>query len=279
LLRSFHRSRAICLSEKERVWLALCVTLGFVVPFYSVGYSAYGHGPDATICAWLAWSFIADSSLVLQGALLALALLFRMNNLLWLAWPIWLAWATRRDRSGPTATRVAGVAALGLLGFAPFCYVALAHPAVDGVPLYWKLDFFSLTRIPGGIWTELFEGQGLFIWTLIAVPGTIGLLSGLVRPTEPSSKRHLTGILIVMALMTLLFASVPDPAGSDAFGARRMSSFTGPLAIGLSLMRERLLPYPVAHRLLNALLLMMVITNLLLVHLAIQGTINLQQYL
>src|SRR5690606_19120303 len=68
--------------------LAGAAVFGFVVPFYAVGSSGYSHAVDAAVSAWLVWALVERERPVVIGALLACAVLTRMQNALWLLWPL-----------------------------------------------------------------------------------------------------------------------------------------------------------------------------------------------
>jgi hypothetical protein len=200
-------------------WLASVAVFGFVVPFYAVGSSGYPHALDAAIGAWLTWALVARKPAPVIGALLACAVLTRMQNVLWLLWPI----AELIVRREPAELRRVGViAAVGATGLLPQLWLGLAHPGSERGALGWTLAFFNLDGYPGDLWRVLFGVHGLVLWTPIAALALIGL----------ALHRRAAAWAVLVGLW-LLLASVRDVDGGDAFGARRLSGIVGLLALGL----------------------------------------------
>lgn len=214
--------------------LAAVAVLGFVVPYYAFAASGYAHATDAMVCAWLAWALLARKPAVVVGGLLACAVLTRLQNLLWLLWPLvellepdrncGTAQSPRRDRS----LRLAGIAAIGLLGLAPQVWLGLVHPGSERGPFGWTLAFFNLDDYARDLARVLFGVHGLVRWTPIAGIAVLGL--GLRSDKYP----RCWPALALLAGLWLLLASVRDVDGGDAFGARRLAGVVVLVALGLA---------------------------------------------
>lgn len=209
--------------------LAGAAVFGFVIPYYAVSAAAYPHALDAAIGAWLAWALLARRHPALIGALIAGAVLTRMQNALWLLWP---AIELIRTRTTGELRRIAVIAAIGALGFLPQVWLGLAHPGSERGALGWTLGFFDLDDYPLDLVRVLLGPHGLVRWTPIAGAALIGL-------ALPGDRRERAASLAVLAGLWLLLASVHDVDGGDAFGARRLAGIVGLLALGLARLAAR----------------------------------------
>jgi hypothetical protein len=250
--------------------LALVGTLGFVVPFYAVGRVGYAHAPDAAVCALLLYALVRGASAWRVGALLALAVLFRLQNFLWLAWPVVESWRARGRGDAGTWTRPATIGAVGLLGLAPQAWLAAMHPGTRLGPIRWGADFFDLDAYPADLFAVLMGGHGLLTWTPLAAIAIAGLLWAARTRDWPGAVPALT----VLGAMVLLMASVRDPSGGWAFGARRLSGCAGILCVGVGLAGRTPLARARPHGW-RALTWGLIAINLLLVGLALSGRISL----
>jgi hypothetical protein len=238
-------------------WLASVAVFGFVVPFYAVGSSGYPHALDAAIGAWLAWALVARKPALVIGALLACAVLTRLQNLLWLAWPI-AELIVRRDST--ELRRVGAIAVVAVAGLLPQLWLGLAHPGSERGAIGWTAAFFNFDGYPGDLLRVLFGVHGLVRWTPIAALSLIGL----------ALDRRVAAWAVLVGLW-LLLASVRDVDGGDAFGARRLAGIVGLLALGLG--RIDLAVH--WRRALNTTLALLLALNLALTGFAIAGTISL----
>lgn len=216
-----------------RVGLAATASLGFVAPFYAIGPAGYAHAPDALVCAGLVWALLRRASAVEVGVWLAIAVLFRLQNLLWLAWPLLECWRAAPDRRRDEVRRALGVATIGLVGLAPQAWLAWRHPGSSAGSIRWDLGFFHVRGIVGDIVEVLIGVHGLLTWTPIAALAIAGLLVAAWRAPAPA--RHVAGsALVILFANVLLCASVRDPDGGWAFGARRFAGCTALLGVGLA---------------------------------------------
>lgn len=250
--------------------LALAASLGFVVPYYAVGRVGYPHAPDAVVCAALTLALVRRDPAWRIGLLTATAVLFRLQNFLWLAWPVFEA--TRAARHGETRTtwrRPATIGAIALLGLLPQAWLGLAHPGSELGPIRWGLDFFDLEAYGHDLLVVLAGRHGLLSWTPLAALA----IAGLVGARGPRSVSALPA-LIVLAGMVLLVATVRDPSAGWAFGARRLAGCTGIFALGLGLaaLSRPALTHPRAFQIGTWTL---VLVNLGLTALALSGRISL----
>lgn len=239
--------------------LAGAAVFGFVVPFYAVASSGYPHALDAAIGAWLAWALVARAQPVVIGALLACAVLTRMQNALWLLWPIAELLLARLRRE--ELLRVGVIAAVGSLGFMPQLWLGLAHPGSERGAIGWTLAFFNFDDYARDLGRVLVGAHGLLRWTPIAALGLIGLALDHRRGRS----------FAVIGALWLLLASVRDVDGGDAFGARRMAGIVGLLAIGLASLDRAIR----VRRLVMIGLGVLVAINLALTGLAISGRVSL----
>lgn len=245
--------------------LAGAAVFGFVVPFYAVGSSGYPHAVDAAVGAWLASALVARERPVVIGALLACAVLTRMQNALWLLWPIAELLLLGRDATRDELRRVGVIAAVGALGLCPQLWLGLAHPGSERGAIGWTLAFFNVDDYPRDLIRVLFGVHGLVRWTPIAALALIGL--ALDRPRRAPA-------FAVWIGLWLLLASVRDVDGGDAFGARRLAGEVGLLALGLGRLDAARLDLRARRALIVALALLVAI-NLALTGLAIAGVISL----
>ncbi len=257
--------------------LAGAAVLGFVVLFYAIGRSGYAHAPDAAIGAWLVWALVDRRRPELIGALLACAVLMRLQNLLWLAWPLLELGVALRGRTGedsPAALRrLVIVSAITLLGLSPQAWLSLAHPGSAAGAIRWDASFFDLHELGIDLLRVLFGVHGLVRWTPIALLALIGL----ARMARGGSAREIASLL-VLGLFVLLCASVRDVDGGDAFGARRLAGLVGLLALGLAGLDRPDWGSGWRRPALVGLLVLLVAGNLVLVGLAIAGRISLASW-
>lgn len=249
---------------RERAWLALAGTLGFFVPYYSLGRVGYAHAPDAVACALLALALLRRRPAAVVGLCLAVAVLFRLQNFLWLAWPLFEAVRGPDRASG--LRRVASIAGVGLLGLLPFAWLGLAHPGSKQGAIRWGLDFFDLDGYLGDLLEVTIGTHGLFTWTPLAVVAVLGLVAA--RRVMPET---VWPAILILGANLLLLASVRDPTGGWAFGARRLSGCTVLLTIGLGLSITARGGGLFSRLLIGAL----VTVNLVLTGLALNGSISL----
>lgn len=258
-------------------WLVSTLTpLAFVVPFYAIGQVGYAHAPDAVMCTLVfgclagargqgssspatsgpATSGAAASGAAASGAAVAAAVLFRLQNALWLLWPALDAVARWRARaSTATSSHLQGrgggvlpLVAVASLGAAPQLYAALAHPGSDTGAIRWGLDFFDVDGLGNDLLTVLLGRHGMWRETPVALVATVGLaLTAVARPSEASGsaaaiqRRQLARrSFTVAAALVLLMACTRDPHGGHAFGARRLAGCTPILAFGVLQMLRRL---------------------------------------
>ena len=267
------RRRGRDLPAWRRDLLALAATLGFVVPYYALGTAGYAHAPDAAACAWLTYLALAGAPPGRLGLAVAVALLMRLQNALWLVLAPLLA------PPGHRRALVAGVTAAGvaLLGLAPQLYLSFAHPGSKRGAIRWSVDFFDLDHLGRDLGVVLVGVHGLFTWTPVAALAALGLALGL---RDPRARRPAAGLLLVLAALTLLFACARDPDGGYAFGARRHAGVTAALGVGLALLDAALADLAGragrwAPRALAAALAALVAYNLALTELALAGQLKL----
>ena len=230
------RSRFDSPSNESPLWergLALVPVLSFVLPFYAWGRAGYAHAPDALAGSMLTLTFLRRDSPRRYGPWLCVAILMRLQNFLWLLWPLLesLLSADRPRKSSAIALLQGGLWAL--LGVAPQLYLGWAHPGSERGPIRWGLDFFDLDSFGWDLLTVLLSKHGLLSWTPFAAIALLGLVLAAIRWRTPS-RRHDWGLpaLAVLTAMTLLFATVLDPDGGTAYGARRHAGCVGLLALG-----------------------------------------------
>lgn len=241
-----------------RALQAAALVLASVVPFYAVGRAGYMHAPDAALCAWLTWALLARRSPALVGALLACAVLVRLQNLLWIAWPLVELVTASASARRAELRRVGLIGLIGLAGLAPQAWLALAHPGSARGAIRWELGFFDVDALGRDIVRVLFGVHGLVRWTPLLGVGLLGLVVARLRPA-----------LAVVAALVLLCACVRDVDGGDAFGARRLAGLTGVLAVGLGVAWDR---WPTWIRAAAGLA---VLANLLVLALVLAGHVSL----
>jgi hypothetical protein len=255
-VRTIEAARSVSVGRAEL--LAGAAVFGFVVPFYAIGSSGYPHALDAAIGAWLSWALVERKQPAVIGALLACAVLTRMQNVLWVLWPIAELVLARKPAE---LRRVGVIAAMGALGFVPQLWLGLEHPGSERGAIGWTLAFFDLDDYGRDLVRVLFGVHGLVRWTPIALLGSSGLFIDQRRGRA----------LAVFGALWLLLASVRDVDGGDAFGARRMAGIVGLLALGLAALDGQIR----ARRLMMSVLAVLVAGNLALTGLAIAGKISL----
>lgn len=214
--------------------LAAAAVLGFVGPYYAVGAPGYAHAPDAAISAWLCWALVERRGPGQIGALLACAVLMRLQDLLWLLWPLMEIFADRTtQRRG--LPRLAIIVAIASLGLVPQLWLGLAHPGSARGSLGWTIAFFDLQDHGRDLVRVGLGVHGLIRWTPIAGLALLGLGAGaLGSQRRPGDRLRSIEALAVLAAMWLLLAAVADVDGGDAFGARRLAGCVGILALGLA---------------------------------------------
>lgn len=264
----------LALSRARRDGLALAATLGFVVPFYTIGTAGYAHAPDAAACAWLLALICRGARPFACGLALAAALLMRLQNGLWVLVPA-LAWLLGPRPRPPPLRGALITLALGALGLAQQAYAALAHPGSKRGAIRWGLDFFDLDHLGRDLRQVLVGVHGLWTWTPIALLATVGLAMGATRrDTRPLA----LALLALLAALTFLFACALDPDGGHAFGARRHAGMSAVLALGLAFLAVQLRALPRGRlwtRAADLLLVGLVGYNLYLSELAATGALGL----
>jgi hypothetical protein len=251
--------------------IALAATLGLPGAFYAVGYAGYAHGPDAAIGAWIVAGLVRGASARAVGLLVAGALLFRLQNALWLAWPACTAIAARGEARFPAMRRVVTIGAVALVGTLPQAIMAVRHPGSDRGAVRWGLDFFDVQGLGADLLEVLVGIHGLFTWTPLALVGFVGLVLATARPK--GDRFPMLPALVVVIALVLLCAMARDPAAGHAFGARRLAATAGPLALGLVALRAR--ASPSAARVLDLAMLVLAAANLVVAWLAIDGDVSL----
>ena len=225
--------------------LATLFPLAFVIPFYSVGHVGYPHALDAVVCAGIFGALASRRHPALCGLLIAAGVLVRLQNFLWLLWPL-LEWtrAPAEDRRDQRL-RLTTTAAVALLGVAPQVTMALAHPGSDTGPIRWSLSFFDLDNFIADLWTVLAGRHGLWSVTPLAALGCLGLVDAVRTGAsagprgEPIAPTIALPAATVALAMVVLMATVRDPDGGHAYGARRLAGLTPILAFGLLHSLER----------------------------------------
>ncbi len=271
------------------------------MPYYAIARTGYAHAPDAVIGAWIVWATLSRRGWPILGILLAVSVLFRLQNALWLFWlwpHVWHDTSASPSAGGRRADcrpaslaslrapvlRCVGVAGLGLLGIAPQVYLAIAHPGSRHGSIRWTSSFFNFHNYAGDLLAVLAGEHGLLTYTPVA-----GLaLAGLVWATR--SPRHAAqawAALAVLTANTLLCATTIDPNAGDAYGARRLVGCTVLWGLGLryglealgslrnSARRRRCGPRVAAQALL-CISLVATSVNLYRVHLATTGIVSLR---
>ncbi len=248
--------RRACPESPPRArFIAALFPLGFVVPFYSLGHVGYPHALDATVCALIFGAVATRRRPALIGLAIAAGVLVRMQNFLWLLWPLLLcarapAGARRRELA-----RCLTTTCVSLLGLAPQAIMAVAHPGSDIGPIRWGASFFDLHDLGGDLWTVLAGRHGLWSATPLAVVASLGLVVAVRTAAPPRSdpglpaspQVALPAVVVALAMVTLM-ATVRDPSGGHAFGARRLAGLTPILAFGMLRFMERAATSPPSTR-------------------------------
>jgi hypothetical protein len=265
-------ARASGLPARDRIAVALVTALGLCVPYYAVGRAGYAHAPDAVVGAALALALCRRAPAFEVGLWLAAAVLFRLQNFLWLAWPaVELLRAAPLDRAHDLR-RLGTIGALSLLGLAPQALLALRHPGSEQGPIRWGLDFFDLDGYPLDVLRVLAGTHGLVSWTPLAALALVGLVAA-----ARADRRSPAGpALAVLAAQVLLVAAARDPDAGWAFGARRLAGCTAVLGLGLGLWRFAVRARPRLRRASAVLAVVLTGANLLLVALVLSGRISLR---
>ena len=276
--------RRACPESPPRArFIAALFPLGFVVPFYSLGHVGYPHALDATVCALIFGAVATRRRPALIGLAIAAGVLVRMQNFLWLLWPLLHcarapAGARRRELA-----RCLTTTCVSLLGLAPQAIMAVAHPGSDIGPIRWGASFFDLHRVGGDLWTVLAGRHGLWSATPLAVLASLGLVVAVRAAATPRSDRGLPAspqvalpaVVVALAMVTLM-ATVRDPSGGHAFGARRLAGLTPILAFGMLRFLERAATLPPStRRLVEAAVFGLIAINLARTIAAISGALPL----
>jgi hypothetical protein len=232
-LISFRLRRLAPQSGFDSEFAALIAVLAFVLPFYAWGRSAYPHAGDALATSVVVFALLAPRPRALfVGGALALCLLMRLQNLLWLLWPalVYLSpgETNREERPLPARARdLALVGSVAALGLVPWAYLTIAHPGSEITATRWGTQFFNLEDYGSDLVRVFFGIHGLITWTPVVLLALVGLL----LPNE--ARRERVGALFVLVALCLVMASVRDVGGGDAFGARRLCGLTPLIAWGL----------------------------------------------
>jgi hypothetical protein len=255
----------------------LAATLGGTLPFYVLGRAGYAHAPDALACAVLGCALMRARrkpelrTVIGCGALLAIAMLMRLQNALWLAWPLTRSLLSHGQGERAAWLRLAGgMLVIGCLGIVPQLLGAALHPGSPLGVFRWGLDFFDLRHYPLDLVRVLVGHHGLLSFTPIAVVAVFGLIAG--ARSDVHRDRCLPA-LAVLGAMVLLMAAVRDPDAGTAFGARRLTGATILVVLGLTTSRDLA---PVAWRKrVGGLVVGAVVVNLALTTAAILGWLSL----
>jgi hypothetical protein len=203
------------------------------------------------------------------GLCLAGALLFRLQNSLWLLW-ILPALYHREGRGAPGVRAGLVVAGVASLGIAPQTYLQLAHPG--GRAIRWDRAFFNLDDYGNDLVRVVVGEHGLLSFTPVAVLALIGIAVALGRS---DTRAPALGVFAVLTAQCLLGAAVLDPDAGDAFGARRLSGLGATFALGYGCLLSRA---PLRHntRVLAVVFGLGVVVNLARTHAAVTGTLSLR---
>jgi hypothetical protein len=225
-----HRiAKALGVADRPALLVAGFASLGFVVPYYAIGRVGYAHAPDALVCAAIALALLRRGPAWQTGLLVGVGVLFRLQNFLWLAWPLVELARTHSGHDRPARARGAvTIGSLSLLGLLPQLWLNFAHPGSEQGAIRWDSSFFDLDGYAADLLTVVVGGHGLLSWTPIAALAIAGLWMG--RREHPAC----IPAAAVLFLNVLLVASVRDPSGGWAFGARRLAGCTAALSIGLA---------------------------------------------
>lgn len=202
--------------------------LTFTLPFYAVGRTGYAHAPDAVVGAAIVASLIRAGPTWRVGVLVGVAVLFRLQNALWLLAmvPPTTAWRENWQRTARDFARATAPALLGLL---PLIYLALAHPGAGFVR--WDSSFFDHDDYFADLGRVVFGVHGLLTFTPAICFAVVGIVLACRSPSHGALARRLA--LVVLANV-LLCAATRDPDAGDAFGARRLSGCCIVFTVGLS---------------------------------------------
>ena len=273
--------------EDWEVLISAAATLGFIVPFYSVGPAGYAHAPDAVATAFLVLLLLERRPGWQCGLAFAVCMLFRLQNALWLVWPVMVAWRADRADRGVVLRWGTTILGLGGLGVLPQVVLALRHPGSSAGSIRWTRDFFDLDHLGGDVMVVLVGEHGLLRFTplvAVALGGAVLGLVAMMRHRLVSPLRLAGGAsLLWLGLQVLLVAMVRDPDGGWAYGARRFAGVSGLLPIwmflGVAAFRRRWPRETETGRLMDrcfrVLVVVAIIANLLTTWLALRGDLSL----
>jgi hypothetical protein len=124
--------------------------------------------------------------------------------------------------------------------------MAVMHPGSGVGPIRWGASFFNLNNFGADLWTVLGGRHGLWSATPIAAIACVGLAYAVTTdmrqrgdPADAATPQIALPAAIVTLAMVVLMATVRDPDGGHAFGARRLAGLTPILAFGMLRFIER----------------------------------------
>jgi hypothetical protein len=227
------------------LWATLAVWLGSSALYYSLVSPTYSHASSMLVTSLVlyAWWRTIDrrttSRYAMVGALVGLAALVRLQDVVFLAAPVLDALddarhsaGNRRRRWGHAGLNAAVASAAAAVAFSPQMFV-------------WSTIYGSALLVPQGSgfmrWSEphvvemLFSSfRGLFTWTPVVLVAVAGLLQ--LGP----GRRHLAITLgVIFVLSCYVNAAVADWWAGEAFGARRFVSCFPVFVVGCAAMLDR----------------------------------------
>jgi hypothetical protein len=230
-------------AEPVATWTVAALWLATPLVYYMTLAPAFAHAPSlfaVTLMLWL-WLRARESDRLLDwlvvGLAGGLATLIREQEALYLAAPcLDLALTTLRRRSWAAGiARGAVLAVAALLVFAP---QLVAYQAVNGgwgpsTLVARKMSFSS----PHALGVLVDPGHGLYFWSPLLLPASIGLLLAVWR-REPRA----LGLAAAFVVIIWINGSVESWTQAGAFGARRFISCTLIFAWGLATLLTWALP-------------------------------------